>query len=160
MTKRAKLPGADELFGAKAKHETPSDQEERSGVAESAKVLGDKEPRGQIDREPDLESASAPRQLEDSSLKTQVAEAPRRLVSKSSRVAKKPVHDEKVTYYCTFEELTQLEEARLLLRRELGIVTDRGGLIRAAVRNALAELGQKGRSSSLARSLTGGVDVT
>ena len=66
----------------------------------------------------------------------------------------RPRHEEKVTFYCTFEELTRLEESRLKLRREMGIVTDRGGIIRAAVTRALDELERQGRAAPIARLLS------
>jgi len=62
-------------------------------------------------------------------------------------------HDEKMTVYISAEELMDLEEARLALRRELGAAVDRGRVVREAVAIALADLEERGRESDLARRL-------
>jgi hypothetical protein len=46
---------------------------------------------------------------------------------------KAPRHEEKVTFYCTAEDLMQLERARLSLRSEHGIGADRGRIDREAL---------------------------
>jgi hypothetical protein len=58
-------------------------------------------------------------------------------------------HEEKITVYCSGEELMDLERARLTLRGEHGLAVDRGRIVRAAVSLALAELEAKGRHSRL-----------
>lgn len=62
-------------------------------------------------------------------------------------------HDEKVTVYLTADELMDLEQARVLLRRELAQTVDRGRLVRAAITLALADLDSRGSESDLARRL-------
>ncbi len=62
-------------------------------------------------------------------------------------------HDEKVTFYCTAEELMDLENARLLLRREHGIAVDRGRIVREALALVLSELEHRGADASLVRRL-------
>lgn len=69
-------------------------------------------------------------------------EAPRR---SSGRVR----HDEKITVYLTAEELLDVEHARLTLRHQHGIATDRGRLIREAVSIVLADLDVNGEGSVL-----------
>jgi hypothetical protein len=62
-------------------------------------------------------------------------------------------HDEKVTFYCTADELMDLENARLLLRREHGIAVDRGRIVREALALVLSELERDGAQAPLVRRL-------
>jgi hypothetical protein len=62
-------------------------------------------------------------------------------------------HDEKITVYCSAEELFDLERARLSLRGDHGLVVDRGRIVREAVAVVLADLDAKGDSSILVRRL-------
>jgi hypothetical protein len=63
-------------------------------------------------------------------------------------------HDEKVTFYCTADELMDLENARLLLRREHGVAVDRGRIVREALAQVLSELERDGAEASLVKRLT------
>jgi hypothetical protein len=63
-------------------------------------------------------------------------------------------HDEKMTVYISSDELMELEQARLSLRRELGVAVDRGRLVREAVAIALADLEERGPDSDLVRRLS------
>jgi hypothetical protein len=62
-------------------------------------------------------------------------------------------HDEKITVYCSQDELLDLETARLRLRAEHGIAVDRGRIVREAVAVVLADLDANGESSILVRRL-------
>lgn len=62
-------------------------------------------------------------------------------------------HDEKITVYCSAEELFELERARLALRGDHGMVVDRGRIVREAIAVVLADLDAKGESSILVRRL-------
>jgi hypothetical protein len=62
-------------------------------------------------------------------------------------------HDEKVTFYCTAEELMDLENARLLLRREHGVAVDRGRIVREALAQVLSELERDGAEATLVKRL-------
>jgi hypothetical protein len=62
-------------------------------------------------------------------------------------------HEEKITVYCSAEELFELERARLALRGDHGMVVDRGRIVREAVAVVLADLDAKGDSSILVRRL-------
>jgi hypothetical protein len=64
-------------------------------------------------------------------------------------------HDEKVTFYCTAEELTDLEHARLQLRREHGVAVDRGRIVREALAMVLSELERDGADAPLVKRLQG-----
>jgi hypothetical protein len=63
-------------------------------------------------------------------------------------------HEEKVTFYCTAEELMDLENARLQLRRRHGIAVDRGRLVREALAQVLSELDRDGANASLVKRLS------
>jgi hypothetical protein len=62
-------------------------------------------------------------------------------------------HDEKITVYCSAEELLALESARLTLRGAHGVVADRGRIVREAIAVLLADLDQHGEDSVLVRRL-------
>jgi hypothetical protein len=62
-------------------------------------------------------------------------------------------HDEKITVYCSSEELVELESARLALRAEHGLAIDRGRIVREAIAVVLADLEAKGEASILVRRL-------
>jgi hypothetical protein len=59
-------------------------------------------------------------------------------------------HEQKITVYLSAGELLDLEHARLALRR-LGVVIDRGRLVREAIAVLLADLDSRGKDSLLAR---------
>ena len=61
-------------------------------------------------------------------------------------------HDEKMTVYVTAEELLELEQARLLLRR-LGLSVDRGRLVREAIAITLADLHENSEESVIVNRL-------
>lgn len=62
-------------------------------------------------------------------------------------------HDEKITVYCSPDELVDLESARLALRAEHGLAIDRGRIVREAIAVVLADLEAKGEASILVRRL-------
>lgn len=64
-----------------------------------------------------------------------------------------PRHEEKVTFYCTPEELTRLERARLTLRADHRLASDRGKIVRAALTEVLDDFESRGSSSALVRQL-------
>jgi hypothetical protein len=62
-------------------------------------------------------------------------------------------HDEKITVYLSVDELMDLEQARLRLKRDFGMRTDRGRIVRAALVELLDDLGTTGEESALVRRL-------
>lgn len=120
MSRRASLPGADELF--------------RRTSGESR-----------------AENPEPVRPQEDKSTRLQVAESP---APPAKTQAKAPRHDEKVTFYCTSEDLMGLEKARLALRSEHGVAADRGRIIRAALAYVLEDFEARSHDSILLRKLT------
>ncbi len=65
-----------------------------------------------------------------------------------------PKHDEKITFYCTGDELMALERARLKLRSEHGVAADRGRIVRAALSYVLEDFGARSEDSILLRRLS------
>jgi hypothetical protein len=59
-----------------------------------------------------------------------------------------------VTFYCTAEELVDLENARLRLRREHGIAVDRGRIVREALAQVLSELDRDGAEAAVVKRLS------
>lgn len=89
---------------------------------------------------------------EDKSTKLQVASE--QAVTPAVAPAKAPRHDEKITFYCTSQDLIALEETRLKLRGEHGVSADRGRIVRAAVDYVLEDFAARGEDSILIRRLT------
>lgn len=121
MSRRASLPGADELFrrtsserGREARRSTESQQ-----VAKSTKL--------QVASE-GTEGSSTPK--------------------------KAPRHEEKVTFYCTRDDLMALERARLALRADYAIAADRGKIVRTALAYVLEDFEARAEDSVLLRNLS------
>jgi hypothetical protein len=133
MTRRASLPGADELF----RTNSPA----LSAVRQSAP-------------EPIVETPSTSVAPTRSSSKKGVRSIPRRRVTS---VEKSPTgrerHDEKITVYLSADELFDLDQARLMLRGDLGLAVDRGRIVRESIAVIVADLEAKGDQSILARRL-------
>lgn len=174
MNRRPRLPGADELFRSTG---GPS---QRAGLAE----VGQSEraqPSSGVDAaehvaavDPAARGArSAAQPIRRAAIATSAAvdpgpddawdfeePAPARPVRIARRGADpKPTgrerHDEKITVYCSPEELLQIEHARLTLRGAHGVAVDRGRIVREAVAVVLADLEAKGDASILVRRLRG-----
>ena len=69
---------------------------------------------------------------------------------------RRPRHDEKVTFYCTASDLTRIERARLALRAEHKLASDRGRIVRAALAEILDDFDKNGAQSALVRRLQDG----
>lgn len=122
MSRRASLPGADELFRRTSTEKPRPQAEEKPQEAKSTKL-----------QVAPAEPVAAP------------VEAPRR----------GPKHDEKITFYCTSEDLMGLERARLKLRSEHGVAADRGRIVRAALAYVLEDFEARSDDSILLRRLDG-----
>lgn len=131
MSRRASLPGADELFRSTA----PT-------------------PLREVAPAPEPEApAPAPRAVAPSS---GVRTTSRRRITAGERSPSgRERHEEKITVYLSPDELFDLEQARLALRGEHGIAIDRGRIVREAVAVLVADLEAKGESSILVRRLRG-----
>ncbi len=160
MTRRARLPGAAELFRATAavaarEEEAPH----HPGVgavphpAEPAapKVVAD---NGRPGRDPDPDLDPDPPRPAQSSARP--ARGGRRIRAVGDRLPSgRERHEEKITVYCSADELVDIETARLHLRAEHGLAVDRGRIVREAVAVVLADLEAKGETSILVRRLRG-----
>jgi hypothetical protein len=134
MTRRASLPGADELFRAN----TPALSAVRQVVEEAQEVS---KPIG---------VSSNPKS------KKGVRSTPRRRVTTVDRSPSgRERHDEKITVYLSPDELFDLDQARLTLRGDLGLAVDRGRIVRESIAVIVADLESKGDQSILARRLRG-----
>jgi hypothetical protein len=136
MTRRASLPGADELF----KNNAPS----LSAVREVQR----EEPTATS--APSTVGTSAPK-----SKKGVRSIARRRVTSNDKSPSGRERHDEKITVYLSPDELFDLDQARLMLRGDLGLAVDRGRIVRESIAVIIADLEAKGDQSILARRLRG-----
>jgi hypothetical protein len=150
MTRRASLPGAAELFrttsvAAEPEPPPPPAHPGVGAVPPVREVPPDSEPDD--GNRANLSSASVgPTRAP--------ARSTRRIrVVSDSGPSGRERHDEKITVYCSPEELVDLESARLTLRAEHGLAIDRGRIVREAVAVVLADLDAKGAASILVRRL-------
>jgi hypothetical protein len=136
MTRRASLPGADELF----KQNSPALSAVREVPVEAPTST----------TPPALSTSSSPK------AKKGVRSIPRRrVVSVDKSPSGRERHDEKITVYLSPDELFDLDQARLSLRGDLGLAVDRGRIVRESIAVIIADLEQKGDQSILARRLRG-----
>ncbi|MGH8963424.1 MAG: hypothetical protein ACRDWT_19910 [Jatrophihabitantaceae bacterium] len=138
MSRRASLPGAAELFRT------------TSAVAEP-------EPAPAPAPHPGVGAVPAPTPLheaQDGSSRPRAVRPTRRVRSVADRSPSgRERHEEKITVYCSPEELLDLETARLHLRAEHGIAIDRGRIVREAIAVIIADFEAKGDASILVRRL-------
>ena len=136
MTRRASLPGADELFRGSA----PSLSAVREVIQEAPTPTVTQTPIG----------TAAPKS------KKGVRSIPRRRVTSADKSPSgRERHDEKITVYLSPDELFDLDQARLMLRGDLGLAVDRGRIVRESIAVIIADLEAKGDQSILARRLRG-----
>ena len=133
MSRRISLPGADELFRKTTLSAVPDQDPNAEEVSPTNR-------------------ATAPAQVK----KTGVRTTPRRRPNQIDRSPSgRERHDEKITVYISPEELFDLEQARLLLRGDLGLAVDRGRIVRESLAIVIADLESKGDQSIIARRLRG-----
>jgi hypothetical protein len=136
MTRRASLPGADELFCAN----TPALSAVRQVVEAAPATTTTPQPVG----------TSAPK------TKKGVRTISRRRVTAAEKSPSgRELHEEKITVYLSTDELFDLDQARLMLRGDLGLAVDRGRIVRESIAVIIADLEAKGDQSILARRLRG-----
>ncbi|MCA0329652.1 MAG: hypothetical protein LCI03_07065 [Actinobacteria bacterium] len=160
MSRRATLPGADELFrrtsepaaegeapaAPVAAPSTASSASSASAPASPAAAVALAAPPEEHDdvRAPDAASATRIR-----------ATPKKRGRAGDLRPTGREKHDEKITVYVSPEELVALEQAKLALRAQHGLAVDRGRIVREAVAVIVADLEAKGDDSILVRRLRG-----
>ena len=120
MSRRASLPGADELF--------------RRTSSERGREATRSSQGQQVAKSPKLQVASEGEE--------------------ASSTKKTPRHEEKVTFYCTRDDLMALERARLGLRADYGIAADRGKIVRTALAYVLEDFEARAEDSVLLRNLS------
>ena len=135
MSRRLALPGADELLRATRSAAAPADRLRALPAAAPAAPA-----------EPAVPARTGVRRTTP---RRRAGDAPDRRPSGRER------HDEKITVYVSADELLDLEQARVTLRGEHGMVVDRGRIVREALALVLADLDARGDDSVLVRRLRG-----
>jgi hypothetical protein len=150
MSRRASLPGANELFrttsssAALAEASEPDPSDASGGPAGKGSGTS---PQGQS---PAGDSTSP---------SSKGSQKPRTLVGVGGGPSGRQRHDEKITVYLSSDELVALDDAKGTLYRDLAIKVDRGRIVREAVAVVVADLQAKGEASILARRLREGMDA-
>lgn len=130
MSRRVTLPGADELFRKTTLAAVP-----------------------EVELDPQSEATSVtPAPQRKKAVRTTARRKPNQIDRSPSGREK---HDEKITVYLSPDELFDLEQARLMLRGDLGLAVDRGRIVREALAVVIADLESKGDQSIIARRLRG-----
>ena len=136
MTRRASLPGADELFRAN----TPA----LSAVRQVAETIQTSAPVSAVTQSATPKTKKGVRTI-----------SRRRVTAAEKSPSGRELHEEKITVYLSTDELFDLDQARLLLRGDLGLAVDRGRIVRESIAVIIADLEAKGDQSILARRLRG-----
>ena len=136
MTRRASLPGADELFRAN----TPA----LSAVRQVAEPIQTSAPVTSVTQSAVPKTKKGVRTI-----------SRRRVTAAEKSPSGRELHEEKITVYISTDELFDLDPARLMLRGDLGLAVDRGRIVRESIAVIIADLEAKGDQSILARRLRG-----
>ena len=150
MSRRATLPGADELF-----RRTSESPEPAAAPAAAPAPTAAAAPALAPVPAPAVEEA-APAAAEPAAEPARTAARPRRRPRTGDRrPTGRERHEEKITVYVSPEELVDLEQAKLALRAQHGLAVDRGRIVREAMAVVIADLEAKGEDSILVRRLRG-----
>ena len=136
MSRRASLPGADELFRPKS----------ATLVSVPEVVLPTQ------DGPATTPAATAAPSLAPKKKGVRTTQR-RRVTNSEKNPSGRERHDEKITVYLSPDELFDIDQARLLLRGDLGLAVDRGRIVRESIAVIIADLEAKGDNSILARRL-------
>ncbi len=136
MTRRASLPGADELFRAN----TPA----LSAVRQVAEPIQTSAPVSAVTQSATPKTKKGVRTI-----------SRRRVTAAEKSPSGRELHEEKITVYLSSDELFDLDQARLMLRGDLGLAVDRGRIVRESIAVIIADLEAKADQSILARRLRG-----
>ena len=142
MPRRASLPGADLLFG-NAPQSKPARSVQAVPASEAETVEDTPVPK--------------PAPVRSQGGRSQAGETPRPSPAPAAPAGApvaRPRHAEKVTFYCTDSDLTRLEAARLDLRANHKLASDRGRIVRAAIAEILDDLDARGADSLLVKRLS------
>jgi hypothetical protein len=166
VTRRPVLPGAAELFrrtDTPATTPPPVTELSTLAAAQSSPALRTGVPRDRDDEAagtppltlvPDV-AGGAPRIVVDelAAHRSTLPAAPPKQVTRATGSRGRAKHEEKITVYCSADELLALETARLALRGQHGVAADRGRIVREAIAVVLADLEVHGEDSVLVRRL-------
>jgi hypothetical protein len=130
------LPGADELFRAN----TPA----LSAVRQVAEPIQTSAPVTAVTQSAAPKTKKGVRTI-----------SRRRVTAAEKSPSGRELHEEKITVYLSTDELFDLDQARLMLRGDLGLAVDRGRIVRESIAVIIADLEAKGDQSILARRLRG-----
>lgn len=149
MSRRPSLPGAAELF--RVTGSTAAARAAVPGLAPAPNPLA--RPLPVHPSPPRVEPPPSPPAAEEERPPSPAPAGRRIRPAGERRPSGRQRHEEKITVYCSAEELLDLEHARLVLRAEHGLAVDRGRIVREAVAIVLAEFEAKGESSVIVRRL-------
>ena len=161
MTRRVSLPGVDELFRSQ------KERSEEAEVSEAASLQVAREPSLEVNKveevrifeDPEAQPHSGPHSGPQAQAGPIAVSPPAAVPASDDGTSpdgdggRRPRHDEKVTFYCTASDLTRIERARLALRAEHKLSSDRGRIVRAALAEILDDFEANGSSSALVRRL-------
>ena len=163
MTRRPVLPGAAELFrrtdlptaaaAPVTELTTLAATQASPALRTGARDDGTASATPPLTLVPDV-AGGAPRIVVDelaAHRSTLPAAAPKQVRSANDKARNR--HEEKITVYCSADELLALETARLTLRGQHGVAADRGRIVREAISVLLADLEVHGEDSVLVRRL-------
>jgi len=165
VTRRPVLPGASELFRRTDTPATPppapvTELPNLAATTSSPALRGGSTAAREADAGtppltlvPDV-AGGAPRIVVDelASHRATLPAAPARR-TRGAADKNRTRHEEKITVYCSADELLALETARLTLRGQHGVAADRGRIVREAIAVLLADLEVHGEDSVLVRRL-------
>ena len=146
MSRRATLPGADELFRRTSDAPDPVEAAPAATPAATATATLAAAPEAA----PVTEPAGEP-----DGVRTTRTPSRRRPRAGDRRPTGRERHEEKITVYVSPEELVDVEQAKLVLRAQHGLAVDRGRIVREAIAVVIADLEAKGEDSILVRRLRG-----
>jgi hypothetical protein len=157
MSRRVRLPGADELFRATGSGGGEAAAVDLVAPRQLAVAPAAADDHGQRPEGTGAELAGArpadaggPPAARRSGVRHT---RPRNLRAGEARPSGRERHEEKITVYLSPDELIDLEQARLALRQEHGLAVDRGRIVREALAFVLADLEARGGGSTLVRRL-------
>jgi len=146
MSRRTSLPGAAELF--RTTSSSPADALSIADPAPPAPAIA------AVQSAPAADASAAAASAAPAPAARAVRQTGRRIRPAAERMPTgRERHEEKITVYCSAEELVDLESARLALRAENGLAVDRGRIVREAIAVVLADFEAKGDASILVRRL-------
>lgn len=151
MTRRVRLPGADELFRTTTSGAVlrPASAAGVTSVAAAAHAEDRLRAVPSVEQEPAAAQPSPGARRPAGRGVVAVGGTAEQPHGASRRSTGRQRHDEKITVYVSPEELLDLERVRIMLRAEYGIVVDRGRIVREAIALLLGDLEANEADSAL-----------